>query len=74
MKSNYLSFLRILSCLVLFFFAISSVSANDWNDIVRKSKGQTVYWNAWGGGATWNAYIAWVGKESKKNMALHSNM
>ena len=70
MKSNYLSFLRILSCLVLFFFAISTTSANDWNDIVRKSKGQTVYWNAWGGGATWNAYIAWVGKRVKEEYGI----
>ena len=46
------------------------LSANDWNDIVRKSKGQTVYWNAWGGGATWNAYIAWVGKRVKEEYGI----
>lgn len=36
--------------------------ADDWQDIVAKAKGQTVYWNAWGGGDTTNAYIAWVGE------------
>ncbi|WP_257267108.1 hypothetical protein [Endozoicomonas sp. ONNA2] len=33
---------------------ISSISANEattrpWQDVVAKSKGQTVYFNAWGG-------------------------
>ncbi len=36
--------------------------ASDWNAITEKAKGQTVYWNAWGGGDTTNTYIAWVGK------------
>jgi putative thiamine transport system substrate-binding protein len=36
------------------------VFADSWDDIVSAAKGQTVYWNAWGGDARTNAFIAWV--------------
>ncbi|UYG06922.1 ABC transporter substrate-binding protein [Halomonas sp. M4R1S46] len=32
----------------------------DWGEIETQARGQTVYWNAWGGDATVNRYIAWV--------------
>lgn len=32
----------------------------EWQDILETAKGQTVYWNAWGGGDVYNDYIAWV--------------
>lgn len=32
----------------------------EWQDILDAAKGQTVYWNAWGGGDVYNDYIAWV--------------
>ena len=32
----------------------------DWPAIVERARGQTVYFNAWGGAETINAYIAWV--------------
>lgn len=38
----------------------SLAQADDWASIRSAAKGQTVYWNAWGGGDTTNAYIAWV--------------
>ncbi len=33
-----------------------------WEQRLDIAKGQTVYWNAWGGSAQYNDYIAWVGK------------
>jgi putative thiamine transport system substrate-binding protein len=36
------------------------VFADSWDDTVSAAKGQTVYWNAWGGDARTNAFIAWV--------------
>lgn len=33
----------------------------DWDAVKAEAKGQTVYWNAWGGSTTTNAFIAWVG-------------
>ena len=31
-----------------------------WDEIVARARGQTVYWNAWGGSDSTNGYIAWV--------------
>lgn len=33
----------------------------DWPAVLEEAKGQTVYWNAWGGSTTTNDFIAWVG-------------
>ena len=35
---------------------------SDWNAVVRQAKGETVYWNAWGGSDSVNDYIAWTGR------------
>lgn len=32
----------------------------DWSSIEQAARGQTVYWNAWGGSEQTNAYIQWV--------------
>ncbi|MEH6475735.1 MAG: ABC transporter substrate-binding protein, partial [Sneathiella sp.] len=37
-------------------------STANWQDVQEKAKGQTVYWNAWGGSELINSYISWVGK------------
>ena len=44
-----------------------SVSANSCEYIRKKAKGQTVYWNAWGGSEEINAYISWVGSRVKED-------
>jgi putative thiamine transport system substrate-binding protein len=33
-----------------------------WSAIEQAARGQTVYWNAWGGGEQINAYIQWIGE------------
>ncbi len=32
-----------------------------WEDVVAAARGQSVYWNAWGGSERINDYIAWAG-------------
>jgi len=44
----------------LFPFAAAADDPS-WEEIVAEAEGQTVYWNAWGGDETINAYIAWAG-------------
>ena len=34
-----------------------------WNDVLAAARGQTVYWNAWGGDEKTNAFIAWIGEQ-----------
>jgi putative thiamine transport system substrate-binding protein len=43
--------------------AVPAVAAGaaSWDEAVAKARGQTVYWNAWGGDERINAYIAWAG-------------
>jgi putative thiamine transport system substrate-binding protein len=36
----------------------------DWQATLDAARGQTVYWNAWGGDERTNAFIAWVGDEA----------
>lgn len=35
----------------------------DWDAVLTEAKGQTVYWNAWGGSPTTNAFIDWAGDQ-----------
>ncbi|MGH6961652.1 MAG: ABC transporter substrate-binding protein, partial [Dongiaceae bacterium] len=37
-------------------------TAANWDEIVAAARGQTVYFNAWGGSGRINAYIDWVGE------------
>jgi len=38
----------------------------DWQETLDAARGQTVYWNAWGGDARTNAFIAWVGDQTEE--------
>jgi putative thiamine transport system substrate-binding protein len=51
--------------------ATGATCANaDWTQIQKDAKGQTVYFNAWGGGEAINAYIAWAAKEAKTRYGI----
>ena len=42
----------------------------DWAQVQNDAKGQTVYFNAWGGSEATNAYIAWATKEAKTRYGI----
>ena len=42
-----------------------------WDAITAEAKGQTVYFNAWGGSENINGYIAWAGDEVKKRYGVN---
>lgn len=44
--------------------------AADWEDTVAQARGQTVYWNAWGGDERINAYIAWAGGRVREDYGI----
>ncbi len=54
--------LRAALALVLF---ASAAQAGDWAATLSAARGQTVYFNAWGGDARTNAFIAWVGEQTR---------
>lgn len=38
----------------------------EWDATLEAARGQTVYWNAWGGDARTNDFITWVGQETQR--------
>jgi putative thiamine transport system substrate-binding protein len=58
-------------CALAVASAVSLVSSNvtageigqPWADTLEQAKGQTVYFNAWGGSDRINSYISWAGKQ-----------
>lgn len=56
----------MLACL----FTSVIQAADDWATLQQAAKGQTVYFNAWGGSEATNAYIAWAALEVNKRYGL----
>ena len=50
--------------------SLSTVANADWSQIQQEAKGQTVYFNAWGGGEAINAYIGWAAREAKTRYGI----
>lgn len=55
---------------LLFGLLAWPAQAAGWDDVAAAARGQTVYWNAWGGSNRINAYIAWAGAEVEKRHGL----
>lgn len=47
-----------------------TVGRADWKAVEDAARGQTVYFNAWGGGEAINAYIAWAADEAEKRYGV----
>ncbi len=45
--------------------SLASPALADWQDTLDAARGQTVYWNAWGGDARTNAFIAWASTQTE---------
>lgn len=53
--------LSLLAGLAIGTSALADTDPADWDAVLEEARGQTVYWNAWGGSTTTNDFIAWVG-------------
>lgn len=42
----------------------------DWQAVTEEARGQTVYWNAWGGSDTINGFIAWIGARVQEDYGV----
>lgn len=60
LKTMALSALAVLTVSAGLATAPEQANAASWNDRLNASKGQDVYWAAWGGGDVYNNYIDWV--------------
>lgn len=43
----------------------------NWPQVLEQARGQTVYFNAWGGAPNINNYIAWVGEKAKAEYGIN---
>ncbi len=62
--------LRALFALALWALPAAQAAAEPWTDTLSDARGQTVYWNAWGGDEQINAYIAWVGEQVQARFGI----
>jgi len=63
-----------LALLAALSMTLAAPALADWQDTLDGARGQTVYWNAWGGDGRTNAFIAWVwGRKPSGFMACVSN-
>lgn len=46
-------------------FADTVPDTSDWSAVTEAARGQTVFWNAWGGSTATNDFIAWVGDQAE---------
>lgn len=56
---------RIAPLAMLLSILVGTPAAADWQETLDAARGETVYWNAWGGDARTNAFISWVGTQTE---------
>jgi putative thiamine transport system substrate-binding protein len=44
--------------------------ASDWDAVLEDARGETVYFNAWGGAENINAYLEWTGSQLKERYGV----
>lgn len=59
---QYLSLIALIISVSVISLNQSQANADDFETTITNAKGQTVYFNAWGGSPAINQYIAWVGQ------------
>ncbi|MDN5568898.1 MAG: ABC transporter substrate-binding protein, partial [Paracoccus sp. (in: a-proteobacteria)] len=50
--------------------ALNAPALADWDQTLQDARGQTVYWNAWGGDQRTNDFIAWVGQQTRDQFGV----
>lgn len=50
--------------------ALADPDPQDWDAVLEEARGQTVYWNAWGGDPRTNDYIAWAAERVQEQFGV----
>ena len=71
-KGNRMRSLFCAAGLACALAAASSAAHADaaWDAVLAKAKGETVYWNAWGGDERTNGFIAWAGEQLRSRYGV----
>jgi putative thiamine transport system substrate-binding protein len=59
----------LLGALAL-LFAAPADAAETWEQVLAEARGKEVYWNAWAGDPSVNAYIAWAATEVRRRYGV----
>ncbi|MFN3765701.1 MAG: ABC transporter substrate-binding protein, partial [Aliihoeflea sp.] len=59
-----------LAAVVVVAPAGAEPNLDDWDEVVEAARGQTVYFNAWGGSPNINSYIEWTAGELEKRYGI----
>ncbi len=57
--------LTLLRTMIALVVLTTGAQAKDWQAVLDAAKGQTVYFNAWGGDARTNGFLAWVDTQTR---------
>ena len=68
--SNLRKCLLLFTVFLLCLVNTSTIRAENWQEIIVKAKGQTVYFNGWGGSDVINEYIRWAGHQVKERYGI----
>jgi putative thiamine transport system substrate-binding protein len=61
---------RALLVITAVLFALPAMAGEPFDSVRERARGQTVYFNAWGGSPQINDYIAWVGEETRQRFGV----
>ncbi len=66
--------LLLAAAAALFALTLQSLAGNPdpakWDEVLAEARGETVYFNAWGGAENINAYLEWAGGELQKRYGV----
>lgn len=65
MKAAVEKLLLLILSFALWVGQAVGAETSDWHAVLEKARGQTVYWNAWGGDPRINRYIAWAAEQTE---------
>ena len=63
--------LLLLAILIAAAATPCGARAAGWDDVLARARGQTVYWNAWGGSQQVNDYIAWAAERVQERFGVN---
>jgi putative thiamine transport system substrate-binding protein len=62
--------LLVVAALAVAVLPVKAADTKPWAEVLDRARGQTVYWNAWGGDDRNNAFIAWAGEQMKARYGI----
>ena len=62
--------IQCISTVVGFWLGMAFPAFAAWEETLAVARGQTVFWNAWGGDQRTNAFITWVGTETERRFGV----